>query len=106
MTRAPTFVPLTKTQELVALMLGMGRNYTEIGEVLHISALTAKRHADDTSRKIPGDLPTQMKLAVWVRGATLDVLEGASLKQSLGTTRVDDLVENTARPTRATGFRS
>lgn len=100
------FVPLSKTQELVAFMLGMGHNYVEIGLALHISSLTAKRHADDAAKKIPGDLPTQMKLAAWARGATLDVLEGTSLKEALGTGRVDGLRENTASARATAGFRS
>jgi hypothetical protein len=64
-------------------MVGMGCSYCEIAETLSISVFTAKRHAEDAAAKIPGDLPTQIKLIMWVRGVPLDALDGSSLRQTI-----------------------
>lgn len=78
--RVPTTAKLSDMQFLVASLLGLNYNYTEIGRELRISPLTVKSHAEFAAQKIPGDLPVAEKLRVWVRGATREVLEGTSLK--------------------------
>jgi DNA-binding CsgD family transcriptional regulator len=75
--------PLTRAQRLVALMIGMGSNYSEVADLLAISVFTAKRHAEDAAAKIPGNLPTQTKLVMWVRGASLEALDGSSLRATI-----------------------
>ena len=64
-------------------MVGMGCSYCEIAETLSISVFTAKRHAEDAAAKIPGDLATQIKLIMWVRGVPLDALDGSSLRNTI-----------------------
>lgn len=110
MNRVPLRASLTPTQEVVTMLVGTGHNYAEIAEVLSISAFTAKRHAEDAAAKIPGDLPTQMKLAVWARGGTLDVLDGSTLRTTLHAqrehSRQSGRVANTAHAARLASFRS
>jgi hypothetical protein len=64
-------------------MVGMGLNYAEIASRLEISVFTAKRHAEDAAAKVPGNLPAQMKLIMWVRGVSLDALEGSALSVTI-----------------------
>jgi hypothetical protein len=80
MERAPLYAPLTPTQKVVVSMVGRGFSYVTIADTLAISVFTAKRHAEDAAAKIPGDLPTQMKLIMWWRGASCAILDGSSLQ--------------------------
>ena len=90
--RIPPLSPLTRAQRLVALMVGMSSKYSEVAETLGISCFTVKRHAEDAAAKIPGDLPTQTKLIMWVRGASLEKLNGSSLQVTV-TQGVDSLID-------------
>jgi DNA-binding NarL/FixJ family response regulator len=83
MRRAPLRAPLTKSQAACALLLANGHNYADIGERLSTSRATAKYHVHEAAKKIPGDLPAQMKVVCWVRGAALEVLEGAWTNQAI-----------------------
>lgn len=77
--RVPTIGRLSDMQYVVTSLVGINLNYRQIAAELSIEPSTAKYHAEEAAKKIPGDLPTQAKLAAWVRGASLDVLEGRNL---------------------------
>ena len=70
-------VPLTDLEELIAGLVAETRNYSEIGDLLGMTRFGVRYHATAASRKIPGDLPVQVRLCVWYRGAPLHVLTGA-----------------------------
>jgi hypothetical protein len=67
-------------QFAIATLLGVGMAHAEIAEALHISVSNVRSHMRYAARKLPGDLPMEAKLVAWVRGATLDVLEGTTLR--------------------------
>lgn len=77
--RVPTYNRLSEMQFAVATLLGMGQSYKDIGTQLHIAVSTVKQHVDVAASRIPGDLPAKMRVVAWVRGASIDVLEGRSL---------------------------
>lgn len=81
--RAPTTTPLSPQQYVVAVLVGIGYTYDAIVEELGITYNTVESHARGAAARIPGDLPTMMKLTIWARGGTLDVLEGHSLKYEI-----------------------
>lgn len=74
--RHPPISRFTTMQKIVMALMGRGHTYREIGLRLHIHTQSAKRHAKDAARKIPGDLPCKTKILFWNRGATLDQLTG------------------------------
>lgn len=81
--RAPLKKPLSSTEAVIVAMLASGQhNYHSIGEHLGISYKTVKFHAERAKAKIPGDLPTQLRLLAWYRGASLDVLTGSKVRQT------------------------
>ncbi len=59
---------------LVAVMVGRGLQYEDIGSRLSISKSTVKMHAQNAAAKLPGTDPPRMKLQVWWRGGGKDVL--------------------------------
>ena len=67
-------------QYAVTVLLGIGMSHTEIAEELHIAVSNVRSHMRFAAAKIPGDLPREAKLVAWVRGATLDVLEGVTIR--------------------------
>lgn len=67
---------LTGQEMLITGLIAEGRNYSAIADLLSITRDTVKWHAKNAAAKIPGDLPAQMKLAVWYRGAPIFVLTG------------------------------
>lgn len=77
--RVATMERLTDMEMLVAILLGLNKSYADVARELQVEVSTIKTHADRAAAKIPGDLPSQARVVVWVRGATLDVLEGRSL---------------------------
>lgn len=79
-TRVVPNKPLTATEYAVAVLIGINRSYDQIAADLEIKKSTVHSHATNASRKLPGDLPNKAKLLAWSRGATLDVLEGRSLR--------------------------
>lgn len=70
-------------QGLCVAMHVHGKSRREIAKALLISPYTVKFHLKAAADKIPGDLPPEIKLLVWARGATLDVLTGDLLTKSL-----------------------
>lgn len=80
MDRVTPKTPLSRMQFAVALLLGLGHSHAEIGELLHIEVTTVRAHMRNAARRIPGDLSRELRLVAWVRGASLDVLEGRTLK--------------------------
>jgi DNA-binding NarL/FixJ family response regulator len=74
--RTPLRSPLTRAEAACALLLANGHNCADIGERLKVSRAAASYHIYNAAKKIPGDLPAQMKVVCWVRGAPLEVLEG------------------------------
>lgn len=84
--RVPTLAQLTEMQFIVAVLLGCNKDYNEIAAELKIERSTVKYHAEEAAKKVVGDLPCAVKLAVWARGASRDVLEGRSLRFEVMTT--------------------
>lgn len=82
-TRVPTYGKLSRMQLACAVLLGLGKSYREIGEALKIEPTTVKYYLDLAARKIPGDLPAKARVMAWVRGASIDVLEGKSLTEEV-----------------------
>ena len=74
--RVPLNRDFTTMEKLVVALVARGDNYPTIGTRLHISPKTAKYHAANAARKIPGDLPVITKILFWSRGATIDQLRG------------------------------
>jgi DNA-binding CsgD family transcriptional regulator len=83
--RVPTTKRLTDMEMLVAILLGLNKSYADVARELQIEPSTVRTHADRAAAKIPGDLPSQARVVVWVRGATRDVLEGRSLAYEIVT---------------------
>lgn len=83
--RVPLKAPLTKSQQMVTMLLGHGHNYKTIGEYLHIEWRTVQFHAEKAAQKIPGNLKTATKCIAWVRGASLAVLLGTAMKDDAKT---------------------
>lgn len=80
MQRATTRAPLTTMQLLVADLLGIGLSPEHVASELRIGIHGVRFHVNRAAAKIPGDLPAQMKVIAWARGATDDVLCGRTLK--------------------------
>ncbi len=80
MLRVLPSAPLSPMQYAVTVLLGLGKSHPEIAEELHITVDTVRWHMRYAAGKIPGDLPREAKLVAWVRGASLDVLEGLTLR--------------------------
>ncbi len=87
--RAPLRKPLTRSQATACLLLANGHNYSDIAERLGTGPDAAKFHVHAAAKKIPGDLPAQMKVVCWLRGATKEVLEGKHTNDCL-----DELVKS------------
>ena len=80
--RVPTYRPLSSTESVIAALLATGRyNYHSLAEHMACSWKSVKTHVYRAALKIPGDLPAQVRLVVWYRGATLDVLTGSAARQ-------------------------
>jgi hypothetical protein len=47
---------------------------------LGVSLRTVRYHLYEAAKRIPGDMPAEAKVVAWARGASLDVLEGRSLR--------------------------
>lgn len=81
--RAPLRAPLTRSQAACAILLAHGHNYADIGERLGTGRAAAKFHIHAAAKKIPGDLPAQMRVVFWVRGATVEMLEGKRMDDEM-----------------------
>lgn len=80
MIRAATASPLSRMQYIVAELLGSGLPVDVVAAELHITVDGVRHHVKAAAAKIPSDLPAQAAVIAWARGATADVLQGASLK--------------------------
>lgn len=80
MIRAATTSPLSAMQLIVAELLGLGLPAEDVAIELHISIEGVRHHVKRAAAKIPSDLPAQQRVIAWARGATADVLQGATLK--------------------------
>ncbi len=78
--RVPTLAPLTDAEYLVCVLLGCNMNYQQVAAICGVQPCTAKAHAANAARKIPGDLAAATRCAVWARGASRDVLEGVTIR--------------------------
>lgn len=78
--RVVTREPLTEMEMLVATLVGLGMRADAIARELGVAITTVRHHVKLAVRKVPGDLPAMSRLAVWVRGGSIDVLEGRSLR--------------------------
>lgn len=72
--------PLTRAEFTVTILIALNRSYSAIARELNVKVSTVAEHAKNASRKLPGDLPSKTRIMAWARGATLDVLEGRSLR--------------------------
>lgn len=80
MERTATLKPVTPMQLVVATLLGVGQTHAQVAAYLKIAVGTVRDHLNTLARRIPGDLPAEAKVVAWVRGATIDVLEGRTLR--------------------------
>lgn len=78
--------PLSRMQLIVCDLLGVGLTAREVAKELHISVDMVKQHTKRAAEKLPGDLPAQSRCVVWARGATLDVLQGLTLRYEVTAT--------------------
>lgn len=67
-------------QAIVADLLGLGLAVEIVAAELTLTVAGVRRHVKGAAAKIPSDLPAQMRVIAWARGATQDVLQGTSLK--------------------------
>lgn len=87
--------PFTHMQGMCVALLVHDKDFSEIAKHLLISPLTVKDHIEKAAAKIPGDLPPMLKILVWARGATLDVLTGDHLRRSLAYQREQERFRRT-----------
>lgn len=78
--RVPPLKPLSPMQYAVVVLLGIGMSHEEVAATLRIKRSVVRSYMREALKKIPGDLPAEARLVAWVRGASLDVLEGTSLR--------------------------
>ena len=71
---------MSKMQGVVAMLCGLGLSNEEIAGHLRVSKRVVIWHIRNAAAKIPGDLRAKERVTAWVRGASLDVLEGRSLR--------------------------
>ena len=67
---------------LVANLVGRGLEYKDIGVRLSIVPSTVKMHAQNASAKLPGKDPPRMKLQIWYRGASREIMDPKTLGQT------------------------
>lgn len=81
MERAPTLKPLSPMQHVVTMLAALGLSHEEIRVELKLNSLrTVRYHLNEAAARIPGDLPAEARVVAWARGATIDVLEGRTLR--------------------------
>lgn len=80
MERAPLTETLTPMQYVVVTLLALNYTHQQIAEELRISRSTVRYHLYLAVAKMPGDLPAEQRAVAWARGASVDVLEGNTLK--------------------------
>jgi hypothetical protein len=80
MDRVPLCRPLTPLQYSIAVLLGLSFTHRKIAAELSVSVATVRSRMRAIAARIPGDLPREQRIIAWVRGASLDVLEGKTLR--------------------------
>jgi DNA-binding CsgD family transcriptional regulator len=78
--RVTPIKPLSPMQYAVAVLLGLSYSHDEIAGQLRISRSMVRSHMREAMRKLPGDLPRETRIVAWVRGASIDVLDGMRLR--------------------------
>lgn len=81
--RVQPVATLTTMQYAVAEMLGLRVEVAAIAEAFGVSSDQVVQYIAGAAKKIPGDWPRATRLGLWARGATLDVLQGDSLRYEL-----------------------
>jgi hypothetical protein len=74
--RAPLSEPFTELEMAIADMIARCMNYQAIAEEFCVNHHTIKWRAQLAAAKVPGDLPVQVKLCMWYRGASIESLRG------------------------------
>ncbi len=74
--RTPPLKPLSRTMIAVCDLLALGLNTKQIAAHLQLSPWTIEGYIKRASYRLPGNLPRQLRLIAWARGATLDVMTG------------------------------
>lgn len=68
--------PFTPTEEVVVELIGRRLNLTQIGVKLGLTKNAVNFHISRAAGKIPGELPRKVRILLWYRGATLELLGG------------------------------
>ena len=66
--------PLTPAEEHAVELLAQGLTYRQVAETMGCSYHTARNHIANAAAKIPGDLPTQLRVVAWFRGGKVWML--------------------------------
>jgi hypothetical protein len=72
--------PLTPMQWTIATLVGINMPNADIATELHITRGMVRWHLNRIAERLPGDLPAKVRVMAWARGATIDVLEGRTLR--------------------------
>lgn len=83
MPRAPLTRAPSRSQEACALFIALGYSYESAAELLSIKPSTVRYHVLKLAAKIGGDLPPRLRVLVWMRGATSEVLTGELLRDTM-----------------------
>lgn len=78
--RAPLKAALTPMQAVCVDLVGLFGDYRVVADLLGLGYYTVREYINAASKKMHGDLPPQLRVMVWARGASLDVLEGTTLR--------------------------
>lgn len=73
-TRVDLSQPFTPAEENAVAHLAAGLTYRQIAESMNISYRTARNHIQNAAKKIPGDLPVQLRVVAWYRGGDVWIL--------------------------------
>ncbi len=66
--RVPLSRPFTPAEEHAVGLLLQGLTCRQVAETMGCSYYTARNHIVNAAEKIPGDLPTQLRIVTWYRG--------------------------------------
>ena len=80
--RAPLTRPLTPLQAIAVYLMAHGYSYEAAAPLMSMTARTVKFHVIAAAKKMRGNMPVQMLVSCWYRGATQAVLDGDLLDWS------------------------
>lgn len=80
MTRAPLSGPLSPRQWYIVQAVCEGRAAREVAVELGVSEAAIRDHIRRAAQRINSDLPRLMRLVLWYRGASPDMLTGATVR--------------------------